>query len=232
MFENCLGPTALKMYNQLDFTGMTNDIATILKQMEHAIIGDLNETYERYVFNSRDQHEDETIDTFVTELRTLAKSCGFCDCVVKGSLHISDCTTNLTASRHVVVHVHPTANPHTTSTHDSTRLLHWSSCPHFLMVASTTILYPEPWASLSTLSESTILARDTPVALDSPSMRERLLVEYPSAPHTHTAHARVSLLWLIPSIGASLAWHHILPCFLLRQWSLCWAGAHTRKRWA
>ena len=76
------------------------------------------------------------------------------------------------------------------------------------MVASTTILYPEPWASLSALSESTILARDTPVTLDSPSMRERLLVEYPAAPHTHTAHAWVSLLWLIPSIGASLAWHH------------------------
>ena len=48
MFENCLGPTALKMYNQLDFTGMTKDIATVLKQMEHVIIGDLNETYERY----------------------------------------------------------------------------------------------------------------------------------------------------------------------------------------
>ena len=75
MFENCLGPTALKMYNQLDFTGMTKDIATVLKQMEHVIIGDLNETYERYniyVFNSRNQHEDETIDAFVTELRTLA----------------------------------------------------------------------------------------------------------------------------------------------------------------
>ena len=47
-----------------------------------------------------------------------------CRNVVKGSLRISDCTTNLTASRHVVVHVHPTVNPHTTSTHDSTRLLH------------------------------------------------------------------------------------------------------------
>ena len=48
MFENCLGPTALKMNDQLDFTGMTKDIATVLKQMEHVIIGDLNETYERY----------------------------------------------------------------------------------------------------------------------------------------------------------------------------------------
>ena len=143
-------------------------------------------------------------------------------CVVKGSLRISDCTTNLTATRHVVVHVHPTANPHTTSTHDSTRLLHWSSCPHSLMVASTPNLYPEPWASLSALSESTILARDTPVALDSPSMRERPLVEYPAAPHMHTAHARVSLLWLISSIGASLAWHH--TCILRAQWIISFQG--------
>ena len=73
------------------------------------------------------------------------------------------------------------------------------------MVASPTILYPEPWASLSALSESTILARDTLVALHSLSMRERPFVESPAAPHTHTAHARISLLWLIPSIGASLA---------------------------
>ena len=78
------------------------------------------------------------------------------------------------------------------------------------MVASTPILYLEPWASLSALSESTILARDTPVALDSPSMRETPFVDYPAAPHTHTAPARVSLLWLIPSIGTSLAWHHII----------------------
>ena len=152
--------------------------------------------------------------------------------VVKGSLCLSDCTTNLTASRHVVaVHVHHEST-HNFHTRFHTTSTHWSSCPHFLMVASTPILYPEPWASLSALSESTILARDTPVALDSQSMRETPFVEYPAAPHTHTAHARVSLLWLIPSIGTSLTWHHILPRFLLRQWSQCWAGAHTRKRWA
>ena len=153
----------------------------------------------------------------------------FSAAVVKGSLRLS--TTNLIASRHVVVHVHHEST-HNFHTRFHTTSTHWSSCPHFLMVASTPILYPETWASLSAPSESTILARDTPVALDSPSMRDSPFVEYPAAPHTHTAHARVSLLWPIPSIGASLAWHHILPRFLLRQWSLCWAGAHTRKRWA
>ena len=125
---------------------------------------------------------------------------------MKGSLRLS--TTNLTASRHVVVHVHHEST-HNFHTRFHTTSTHWSSCPHFLMVASTPILYPETWASLSAPSESTILARDTPVALDSPSMRDSPFVEYPAAPHTHTAHARVSLLWLIPSIGASLVWHHI-----------------------
>ena len=124
---------------------------------------------------------------------------------MKGSLRLS--TTNLIASRHVVVHVHHEST-HNFHTRFHTTSTHWSSCPHFLMVASTPILYPETWASLSAPSESTILARDTPVALDSPSMRDSPFVEYPAAPHTHTAHARVSLLWPIPSIGASLAWHH------------------------
>ena len=55
MFENCLGPTALKMYDQPNFTRMVKDIAIVLKQIEHVIIGDLNETYERYVFNFRSE---------------------------------------------------------------------------------------------------------------------------------------------------------------------------------
>ena len=110
--------------------------------------------------------------------------------VVKGSLRLSDCTTNLTASRHVVVHVHHESTHHF-HTRFHTTSTHWSSCPHFLMVASTPILYPEPWASLSALSESTILARDTPVALDSPSMRETLLLNIPRL-HIRTLRMRGS----------------------------------------
>ena len=35
----------------------------------------------RYVFNSRNQGEDESIDGYVAILRTLARTCNFCDCL-------------------------------------------------------------------------------------------------------------------------------------------------------
>ena len=44
-------------------------------------IGDTNETYERYVFNSRVQKDGESIDKYVAELRTLAQTCNFCHCL-------------------------------------------------------------------------------------------------------------------------------------------------------
>ncbi len=82
MFENCLGPSALKVYNLLEFSQEEEkSIATILQKMEMAVIGELNVTYERYVFNSRCQHPEETVDSFVTDLRDLAKSCNFCACM-------------------------------------------------------------------------------------------------------------------------------------------------------
>jgi len=43
-------------------------------------IGETNDIYERYVFNSRDQKESESIDAYLGELRTLAQSCNFCTC--------------------------------------------------------------------------------------------------------------------------------------------------------
>ncbi len=42
-----------------------------------------NETYERFLFNSRDQNEGETIEQYITALRTLAQSCNFCTCLEK-----------------------------------------------------------------------------------------------------------------------------------------------------
>ena len=80
MLENCLGSTALKMYNQLTFTG-TKTALKVLEEMELAIVGELKETYERYCLNSRSQQPDESADDYITDLRNLAKTCGFCDCM-------------------------------------------------------------------------------------------------------------------------------------------------------
>ena len=38
-------------------------------------------TYERYMCNSRDQKEGESIDVYIGELRTLAQTCNFCPCL-------------------------------------------------------------------------------------------------------------------------------------------------------
>jgi hypothetical protein len=46
--------------------------------MEETIVGELNQTYERYVFNLQAQ---KSIDEFVTELKNLAKSGNFCKCM-------------------------------------------------------------------------------------------------------------------------------------------------------
>ena len=53
----------------------------IIEKFDQYTIGELNETFERYNSNSRNQEENESIDTYVTALRTLAETCNFCDCM-------------------------------------------------------------------------------------------------------------------------------------------------------
>ncbi|MCP3892424.1 MAG: hypothetical protein GY702_26655 [Desulfobulbaceae bacterium] len=82
MLENCLGPEALKTYNSLSYSDEeTKSIATIMNKLEQLFIGELNETYERYIFNSRKQLTSENIETYVTELKMLATNCNFCACM-------------------------------------------------------------------------------------------------------------------------------------------------------
>ena len=82
MVLNSIGTDALKIYNGFAFdNGDIRDIATILKKFDEQIIGELNETYERYQFNSRKQATGERFDMYLTELRHLAKNCNFCNCL-------------------------------------------------------------------------------------------------------------------------------------------------------
>ena len=81
MLLNSIGTDALNIYNGFAFdNGDTRDIATILKKFDEQIIGELNETYERYKFNSRKQATGERFDMYLTDVRSLAKNFRNCLC--------------------------------------------------------------------------------------------------------------------------------------------------------
>ena len=83
LFLHCIGPEALKIYNGMQFANdeERGSLATILEKFDEFTIREVNETYERYIFNGRNQDPDEPIDAYVAALRSLAKTCGFCECL-------------------------------------------------------------------------------------------------------------------------------------------------------
>ena len=83
LFLHCIAVNALKIFNgfQFDSPDDKNDLAKIIQKFDEFTIGELNETFERYTFNSRNQQENESIDAYVTDLRTLANTCNFFDCM-------------------------------------------------------------------------------------------------------------------------------------------------------
>ena len=82
LFLYSVGPDAVKIYNSFDLSDENRrKLSKIIKEFDNFAIGETNETYERYVFDSRDQKEGESIDDYVGELRTLAQTCNFCTCL-------------------------------------------------------------------------------------------------------------------------------------------------------
>ena len=83
LFLHCIGVDAFKIFNgfQFDRPEDKNDMTKIIEKFDQFTIGELNETFERYTFNSRNQEENESIEVYVTALRALAKTCNFCDCM-------------------------------------------------------------------------------------------------------------------------------------------------------
>ena len=75
----CIGPEALEVFDGLDFgneTGRTK-ISVVLRKLEAFCIGGSNERYEQYKFKKRYQEVDESIDSYVACLRSLAKTCNY-----------------------------------------------------------------------------------------------------------------------------------------------------------
>ena len=75
----CIGSDALDVYEGLEFANEDDkkDIDVVLQKLQRYCIGETNEIYERYRFNKRDQEPNESLDAYVTALRTLAKTCNF-----------------------------------------------------------------------------------------------------------------------------------------------------------
>ena len=76
---SCIGSDALDVFDGLEFANEDEkeDIDIVIQKFRTYCIGETNETYERYCFNKKDQESNESVDAYVTALRTLAKTCNF-----------------------------------------------------------------------------------------------------------------------------------------------------------
>ena len=83
LFLSVIGEEALEMFEGMDFATETdrNILSKIIEKFEEFCIGETNETYERFVFNRRNQEENESIEQYVTVIRKLAQTCNFCNCL-------------------------------------------------------------------------------------------------------------------------------------------------------
>ena len=83
MFKHTIGDDDLKVIKTFSYTEGedSNNWRLVMAKMEKHCIGGVNEIYERYCFNKRDKLPTKSVDCFVAELKTLAKTCNFCDCL-------------------------------------------------------------------------------------------------------------------------------------------------------
>ena len=83
MFLSVIGEEALEIFEGMDFATETDRqvLSKIIEKFEEFCVGETNETYERFIFNRRNQEDNESIDQYVTVLRKLAQTCNFCNCL-------------------------------------------------------------------------------------------------------------------------------------------------------
>ena len=71
----------MRIFNGLKFSDGEdrNNMADVIKKFDQHFLGQTQEFFERFQFNRRNQESGESIDEYVSVLRNMAKTCGFCD---------------------------------------------------------------------------------------------------------------------------------------------------------
>jgi len=79
VFLACIGTQAYEVFQSMDFAteGDRADIEKVIEAFERHCVGEVNITYERYVFNRRVQDVGETFESFLSDLRKLVRSCEY-----------------------------------------------------------------------------------------------------------------------------------------------------------
>ena len=83
MHLHSIGIEAMRIFNGLKFGEGEdrNKVADVIKKFDQHFLGQTQEFFERFQFNRRNQQSGESIDEYVSILRNVAKTCGFCDCM-------------------------------------------------------------------------------------------------------------------------------------------------------
>ena len=83
MLLHSIGIEAMRIFNGLKFGDGEdrNKMADIIKKFDQHFLGQTQEFFERFQFNRRNQESGESIDEYMSVLRNMAKTCGFCDCM-------------------------------------------------------------------------------------------------------------------------------------------------------
>ena len=83
MLLHSIGIESMRIFNGLKFSDGEdrNKKADVIKKFDQHFLGQTQEFFERFQFNRRNQESGESIDEYVSVLRNMAKTCGFCDCM-------------------------------------------------------------------------------------------------------------------------------------------------------
>ena len=76
----CIGSEALDVYEGLPFDDDANErqnVEVVLQKFQEFCLGEVNETYESYMFFCRNQDAGETVESYITTLRKMVKTCNF-----------------------------------------------------------------------------------------------------------------------------------------------------------